>query len=85
MKCLECGKQTKVIDSRGNDKGLSVRRRRECLNRACRSRATSYEIYDGSGTVEITEITRITNFLQRIRATADELESFIQQLHAQNQ
>lgn len=42
MKCPYCGDQeSKVVDSRHSDDGLSIRRRRECL--ACQRRFTTYE------------------------------------------
>ncbi|MAS00322.1 MAG: transcriptional regulator NrdR [Nitrosomonadales bacterium] len=42
MKCLFCGSNdTQVIDSRVNDEGTTIRRRRECKN--CRKRFTTYE------------------------------------------
>lgn len=42
MKCPSCGYQeTKVIDSRLNTDGTSIRRRRECLE--CEKRFTTYE------------------------------------------
>ena len=42
MKCPYCGDQeSKVVDSRRSDDGLSIRRRRECL--ACQKRFTTYE------------------------------------------
>lgn len=42
MKCPFCGDQeSKVVDSRHNDDGVSIRRRRECL--ACQRRFTTYE------------------------------------------
>ncbi len=42
MKCPSCGfRETKVIDSRLNVDGTSVRRRRECLE--CSKRFTTYE------------------------------------------
>ncbi|MBE6945322.1 MAG: transcriptional regulator NrdR [Ruminococcaceae bacterium] len=42
MKCPYCGDQdSKVVDSRHADDGLSIRRRRECL--ACQRRFTTYE------------------------------------------
>ncbi|MDP2652507.1 MAG: transcriptional regulator NrdR [Candidatus Omnitrophota bacterium] len=42
MKCPACGYQdTKVIDSRMNTDGSSIRRRRECLK--CEKRFTTYE------------------------------------------
>ncbi len=42
MKCPSCrSKNTKVIDSRMNSDGTSIRRRRECLK--CERRFTTYE------------------------------------------
>lgn len=42
MKCPFCGDQeSKVVDSRHSEDGLSIRRRRECLN--CLRRFTTYE------------------------------------------
>jgi transcriptional repressor NrdR len=42
MRCPYCGHaESKVIDSRESKKGVSIRRRRECL--ACRRRFTTYE------------------------------------------
>ena len=45
MKCPFCGYQeSKVIDSRHSDDGLSIRRRRECMR--CQHRFTTYEIVE---------------------------------------
>ena len=45
MKCPFCGDQeSKVVDSRHNEDGLSIRRRRECMN--CQRRFTTYEIVE---------------------------------------
>ncbi len=45
MKCPFCGDQeSKVVDSRHSDDGLSIRRRRECL--VCQRRFTTYEIVE---------------------------------------
>ena len=42
MRCPSCGyKETKVVDSRINTDGSSIRRRRECLK--CEKRFTTYE------------------------------------------
>lgn len=42
MKCPNCGcLEDKVIDSRLNDDGISIRRRRECVS--CGKRFTTYE------------------------------------------
>ena len=49
MKCIFCGSlDSKVIDSRMSDDGMSIRRRREC--NACGKRFTTYE------TIELTPI-----------------------------
>ena len=45
MKCPFCGEQeSKVVDSRHSEDGLSIRRRRECLT--CQRRFTTYEIVE---------------------------------------
>ena len=45
MKCPFCGAQeSKVVDSRHSEDGLSIRRRRECLG--CQRRFTTYEIVE---------------------------------------
>ena len=45
MKCPFCADQeSKVVDSRHSEDGLSIRRRRECL--ACQRRFTTYEIIE---------------------------------------
>ena len=45
MKCPFCGDQeSKVVDSRHNEDGNSIRRRRECM--ACQRRFTTYEIVE---------------------------------------
>jgi transcriptional repressor NrdR len=44
MLCPFCKSiKSKVIDSRSNNGGSSIRRRRECLNRECKRRFTTYE------------------------------------------
>ena len=45
MKCPYCGDQdSKVVDSRHSEDGLSIRRRRECMN--CQRRFTTYEMVE---------------------------------------
>lgn len=45
MKCPFCGDQdSKVVDSRHSEDGLSIRRRRECMN--CQRRFTTYEMVE---------------------------------------
>lgn len=42
MKCVFCGKtESRVIDSRQNEEGTTIRRRRECVS--CGRRFTTYE------------------------------------------
>ena len=42
MQCDKCGYDTKVLESRRNEKRNTVRRRRECLS--CSRRFTTYEL-----------------------------------------
>ncbi len=45
MRCPFCGdEESKVVDSRHNEDGNSIRRRRECI--ACQRRFTTYEIVE---------------------------------------
>ena len=45
MKCPYCGhEETRVLDSRVDSSGMTVRRRRECLR--CKGRFTTYERYE---------------------------------------
>ena len=45
MKCPFCGDQdSKVVDSRHSEDGISIRRRRECMG--CQRRFTTYEIVE---------------------------------------
>ena len=45
MRCPFCGEQeSKVVDSRHSDDGLSIRRRRECMG--CLRRFTTYEVVE---------------------------------------
>ena len=45
MKCPFCGEhESKVVDSRHSEDGLSIRRRRECFG--CQRRFTTYEIVE---------------------------------------
>lgn len=45
MRCPFCGEQeSKVVDSRHSDDGLSIRRRRECMG--CQRRFTTYEVVE---------------------------------------
>ena len=45
MRCPYCGEQeSKVVDSRHSEDGLSIRRRRECM--CCQRRFTTYEVVE---------------------------------------
>jgi transcriptional repressor NrdR len=52
MRCVSCSHpESKVIDSRPSDDGLSIRRRRECLK--CCARFTTYERHNESPLIVI--------------------------------
>jgi transcriptional repressor NrdR len=52
MRCVSCSHlESKVIDSRPSDDGLSIRRRRECL--LCGTRFTTYERHNESSLIVI--------------------------------
>lgn len=47
MRCMYCGcQESKVIDSRTSDDGMTIRRRRECLK--CGKRFTTYETIENT-------------------------------------
>lgn len=47
MRCMYCGcLESKVVDSRQNEDGTSIRRRRECMN--CGKRFTTYETVEST-------------------------------------
>lgn len=47
MRCIFCGcMESKVVDSRQNEDGTSIRRRRECMN--CGKRFTTYETVESA-------------------------------------
>ena len=46
MKCILCKSRTTVLESRSyTHEGLVTRRRRECLNKKCKHKFTTYESY----------------------------------------
>lgn len=52
MKCIYCGcLESKVVDSRQNEDGTSIRRRRECMN--CGKRFTTYETVESASMMVI--------------------------------
>jgi transcriptional repressor NrdR len=52
MKCPHCGyEESKVVDSRHSEDGLSIRRRRECLK--CQKRFTTYETVEVLPIIEV--------------------------------
>ena len=61
MKCPFCGDQeSKVVDSRHSDDGLSIRRRRECMN--CQRRFTTYEMVESLPIIVVTRNGSRQNF-----------------------
>ena len=61
MKCPFCGDQeSKVVDSRHSDDGLSIRRRRECMN--CQRRFTTYEVVESLPIIVVKRIGSRQNF-----------------------
>ena len=51
MRCPFCGDQeSKVVDSRHSEDGLSIRRRRECSR--CQHRFTTYEMVENEKELE---------------------------------
>ncbi len=70
MKCMYCGcVDSKVIDSRSNEDGTSIRRRRECIE--CGKRFTTYE------TIETTPLMVIKTSGARQAFSAAKLKSGI--------
>ena len=70
MKCVYCGcLESKVIDSRAGEDGMSIRRRRECMN--CGKRFTTYE------KIETTPILVIKNSGARQTFDIDKIKSGI--------
>ncbi|MCF7943913.1 MAG: transcriptional regulator NrdR [Spirochaetia bacterium] len=72
MRCPHCGNiDDKVIESRQNSSGTSIRRRRECLK--CHYRYTSYEkieekplkVVKRDGRREVFDIAKLENGLQK--------------------
>ena len=72
MKCPFCGDQeSKVVDSRRSEDGLSIRRRRECLK--CQRRFTTYEIVESlpiivvkrDGSLQSFDRNKIMNYMVR--------------------
>jgi transcriptional regulator NrdR family protein len=43
--CPICSSKALTLDTRSIEKGTSIRRRRECINPACKKRFTTYEDY----------------------------------------
>lgn len=69
MKCMYCGcLDSKVVDSRLNEDGTSIRRRRECVN--CGKRFTTYETveYTPVMVVKKAETVRLSTSIKSVRA-----------------
>ena len=70
MKCIFCGSiEDKVIDSRLNEDGTSIRRRRECCS--CGRRFTTYE------TIEFTPIMVVKKYGERQEYSRTQLKQGI--------
>ena len=77
MKCPYCGYQeSKVVDSRHSDDGLSIRRRRECLQ--CQKRFTTYETVESLPIVVIKRDSSRQLPLAELERATDEIEQAIQ-------
>ena len=83
MKCPYCGYQeSKVVDSRHSDDGVSIRRRRECLQ--CQKRFTTYETVESLPIVVIKRDSSRQQFEKRpvplaeLEKATDEIEQAIQ-------
>ena len=64
MKCPFCGfSDSKVIDSRPADEGVTIRRRRECL--ACQRRFTTYEMIKRDGSRQSFDKVKLINGMVR--------------------
>ena len=60
MKCPFCGDQeSKVVDSRHSEDGMSIRRRRECMG--CQRRFTTYEIVEVRSQLRLADHVAPTN------------------------
>lgn len=69
MKCMYCGcLDSKVVDSRLNEDGTSIRRRRECVN--CGKRFTTYETveYTPVMVVKKAETVRLSMSIKSVQA-----------------
>ena len=69
MKCMYCGcLDSKVVDSRLNEDGTSIRRRRECVN--CGKRFTTYETveYTPVMVVKKAETVRLSTLIKSVPA-----------------
>lgn len=91
MKCPRCSAdKDKVLESRTNKDGTSIRRRRECLN--CGYRFTSYERIEEKPIIvikkdgrhqpfDITKVERgIRQCTEKLNITQDEIESILQKI-----
>lgn len=70
MRCMYCGcLESKVVDSRSNEDGTSIRRRRECME--CGRRFTTYE------TIETTPVLVVKNGGNRQSFDANKIKNGI--------
>lgn len=91
MKCPFCkNNETKVVDSRDTDDGMSIRRRRQCL--ICKKRFTTYESIESTpvrvikkdGTREVFDKNKIRNGLIRAcekrNISTEQIEEVVDQI-----
>lgn len=67
--CERCGGKLEVTDSRWNQKGRYIRRRRKC--QACNTSFTTYEHFDSG--VDEAELKRLHFFARRLELLFEEL------------
>ena len=78
MKCPYCSyPESKVVDSRHSDDGLSIRRRRECLQ--CQRRFTTYETVESLPIVVVKKDNADTDWAKAIVAAyhSDEFKKYM--------
>ena len=90
MRCPVCGADSKVLDTRTNEEGTSIRRRRECME--CGKRFTTYEkiedmplvVVKKSGRTELFDGSKILKGLakacEKRPITLDKLEKLVEEV-----
>ena len=91
MKCPFCGDlESKVVDSRRSDDGLSIRRRRECLK--CQRRFSTYEIIENppilvvkrNGSRQLFDIEKVRGGIikacEKCKVSAEQMEALVMEI-----